>query len=155
MKKINIIVASLGALALVGCNNDFMDRFPTTSIAPETFFQTEKDLESYSNTYYEYVTPYYFDYVSDNYTTYSDTHTNNDLIRGNINAETVSGWDDWGTLRRFNFFLANLDHVSGDPAAIAHYVGLTRLERAIWYYEKVKQYNDVPWYSTPLTDTDE
>ena len=155
MKKINIIVASLGALALVGCNNDFMDRFPTTSIAPETFFQTEKDLELYTNTYYEYVTPYYFDYVSDNYTTYSDTHTNNDLIRGNINAETVGGWDDWGTLRRFNFFLANLDHVSGDPAAIAHYVGLTRLERAIWYYEKVKQYNDVPWYSTPLTDTDE
>ena len=72
MKKINIIVASLGALALVGCNNDFMDRFPTTSIAPETFFQTEKDLELYTNTYYEYVTPYYFDYVSDKYTTFSE-----------------------------------------------------------------------------------
>ena len=41
MKKINIIVASLGALALVGCNNDFMYRFPTIFIATETFFHTE------------------------------------------------------------------------------------------------------------------
>ena len=155
MKKINIIVASLGALALVGCNNDFMDRYPTTSIAPETFFKTENDLKLYTNTYYDYVQTYYSDYVSDNYASYSEVHENNDLIRGNITPETVGGWNDWGTLRRFNFFLNNLNNVTGDPQAIAHYVGLTRLERAIWYYSQVKKYNSLPWYSTALSDTDE
>ena len=155
MKKINIIVASLGALAMVGCNNDFMDRYPTTSIAPETFFKTESDLKLYTNTYYDYVQTYYSDYVSDNYASYSEVHENNDLIRGSITPETVGGWNDWGTLRRFNFFLNNLNNVTGDPQAIAHYVGLTRLERAIWYYSQVKKYNSLPWYSTALSDTDE
>ena len=156
MKKINkIIIASFGALTLIGCDNGFLDRYPTTSISPETFFKTETDLELYTNTYYEYVQPYFSDYVSDNYVSYSEVHNNNNLIRGNVSPETVGGWNDWGSLRRFNFLLNNLDNVSGDSKVIAHYVGLTRLERAIWYYEKVKQYNDVPWYSTSLSDTDE
>lgn len=88
-KIIYIIAASLGVLTLTGCNNDFMDRYPATSISPETFFKTDKDLELYTNTYYEYVNPYFTDYVSDNFASYSEVHENNNLIRGSINAETV------------------------------------------------------------------
>ncbi|WP_270634086.1 RagB/SusD family nutrient uptake outer membrane protein [Parabacteroides goldsteinii] len=159
MKKIykNYIVLSVIMLLwATSCNNDFMDRFPSTEISPEAYFKTVKDLELYTNTYYrDGVVPYFLDYVCDNYAAYADVHSNNNLIRGSISPETVSGWSDWGRLRSYNFFLDNVHKVSGDPFEIAHYIGLTRLLRAEWYYTQVKWYNDLPWYSTALSDTDE
>lgn len=152
---VNIIWLSLFVLG--SCNNDFMDRFPETSISPEAFFKTTKDLELYTNTYYEYVQPSFFDYICDNCVSYAETSKYNDLIRGSVTPQTVSGWDkgSWGQLRRFNFFLENVHKAAGDESLIHHYIGITRLQRAVWYYNMVKMYNDVPWYSTTLKDTDE
>ena len=143
------------ALCMTNCDNDFMDRFPETEISPEAFFQTVNDLELYTNTYYSHLSTYYFDYVSDNYASYSDVHSNNNLIRGNVSSKTVDSWGDWSVLRTYNFFMDNFGRVSGDSEEIAHYVGLTRLQRAVWYYRQVQYYNDVPWYSTALSDSDE
>lgn len=157
MKPFLFIISLLAVGALGSCNDDFMERYPETSISPEAFFQTVNDLELYTNTYYEYVSPSFFDYVSDNCVSYAETSEFNDLIRGSITPQTVGGWSKttWGKLRRFNFFLENAGHASGDAAAIRHYTGLTRLQRAIWYYGMVKRYNEVPWYSGTLTDADE
>lgn len=150
---VGLLIASL--MLITSCNNDFMDRYPTTSISPEAYFKTVIDLELYTNAYYGGLSPYYFDFVSDNYASYSDAHSNNDLIRGSVSPETAGGWGDWGTLRTYNFFLDNVHKASGNPQEIAHYVGLTRLHRALWYYKQVQWYNDLPWYSTALSDTDE
>jgi hypothetical protein len=144
---------------MAGCNDEFMDRFPETSIAPEVFFKTVKDLELYTNTYYSNVSiPAHFDYTCDNIMTFAENTSHNDLVRGNITTEyDVSGWDKstWGVLRKYNLFLANVGQATGEASAINHYIGITRLMRAAWYYEMVKLYSDVPWYSNPLTDQDE
>lgn len=156
--KIFLVHISLLLLVICGsCNNDFMERYPETSISPEAFFKTVNDLQLYTNTYYEYVSPSFFDYISDNSVSYAETSEYNDLIRGSVTPLTVSGWDKntWGKLRRFNFFLENVHSATGDAAVIDHYIGVTRLQRAIWYYDMVKYYNDVPWYSRTLTDADE
>ena len=157
MKKYAINIVLLFVVFLTGCNDDFMDRFPETRITPEAFFKTAKDLELYTNTYYSSVSPQWFDYVSDNCVAFAETSEYNDLVRGGISPQTVSGWSKsvWGTLRRYNFFLDNVHKASGDASAINHHIGITRLHRAMWYYEKVKHYNDMPWYSHALTDTDE
>lgn len=157
MKTYTFKIACLFILILSSCNNDFMDRFPETSISPEAFFKTTKDLELYTNTYYEYVSPSFFDYISDNCVSYAETSRYNDLIRGSITPQTVTGWekDTWGRLRRFNFLLENVNKAVGEENVINHYIGITRLQRAIWYYDMVKMYNDVPWYSTIINDTDE
>ena len=155
MKKNYIGLLAAFTLLSTSCNNDFIDRFSEPSISPEAYFKTVKDLELYTNTYYGNLSTYYFDYVSDNYASYAEVHSNNNLIRGNISSETVGGWSDWGTLRTYNLFLDNVHKVSGDPEEIAHYIGLTRLQRADWYYTQVKWYNDLPWYSKALSDTDE
>jgi len=157
MKKNIVIIALLLSALFSGCNDDFMDRFPETTISPEAFFKTTKDLELYTNTYYESLSPKFFDYVSDNCASYAETSSNNDLIRGSITAANVTGWDrkKWEELRKYNFFLDNVEKATGEEALINHYTGITRLHRAVWYYEMVKWYNDVPWYSKALTDTDE
>ena len=126
-----IVLSGILLLWATGCNNDFMDRFPSTEISPEAYFKTVKDLELYTNTYYANVTPYFLDYVSDNYASFAEVHSNNNLIRGAVSAETAGGWSDWGKLRTYNFFLENVHKVSGDPADIAHYTGLTRLQRCL------------------------
>lgn len=137
---------------LTGCNDSFMERYPTVSISPEAFFQNVKDLELYTNTYT--VSPSYLDYVSDNYTSFSDTHSNNNMLHGSVTPSTCGGWNDWGTLRKYNIFLDNVHKAKGNPDEIAHYIGMTRLMRARWYYEQVKWYNALPWYSHALTDAD-
>ncbi len=154
-KIYSIGILAAASLCMVGCNDDFMDRYPTTQISSEAFFKSVNDLKLYINTYYESVSTDYMDFVCDNYASYADTHSNNNLIRGAVGAETVGGWNDWGTLRTYNLFLDNVGNVSGSLAEIKHYIGLTRLHRAMWYYEQIKWYNDVPWYSKALSNTDE
>ena len=154
--KIHLLAGATLCLmsALTGCNDSFLERYPIVSISPEAFFKNTTDLELYTNTYYTALNPYFTDYTSDNYTTYSDTYSNNNLIRGSITADNCGGWADWGTLRKYNILLDNVHKATGDAAEIAHHIGLTRLMRATWYYQQVKWYNDVPWYSHALTDTD-
>lgn len=155
MKTLFKNITLLSMVLLIGCNDSFMDRFPETAISSEAYFKTVKDLELYTNTYYDLVSPQYCDWVSDNCASFSDVHFHNNLIRGSITPDNVGGWNDWGTLRRFNFFLDNVNKVNGEQDQVNHHIGLTRLHRAIWYYDMVKKYSDVPWYSKSLSDTDE
>lgn len=37
------------------CNNDFMDRFPTTSVTDNNFWNSERDMELYCNGLYTYI----------------------------------------------------------------------------------------------------
>ena len=74
-------------------------------------------------------------------------------FRHNTNPETVGKWD-WGSIRNVNFMLARTGGVTGDKADINHYIGLARMYRAKLYYDKVKSYSDVPWYSRDLQTDD-
>lgn len=162
MKKIFLFLGIILATGLTGCNDEFMDRYPETSISPEAFFKTTTDLELFTNTYYEYIRPAAYKVssgaavsnvdVSDDYAIFSDRSSLLNLLRGVVSPATVDGWDNWGELRRFNFLLEHTQTVSGLQSDIDHHVGLTRLMRANWYYNMVKRYNDVPWYSTTLND---
>ena len=164
MKKIILYSVLLTAL-LTGCNDGFMDRFPETSISPEAFFKTTADLELYTNTYYEYIKTVQNRNgmglgsnmnLSDDYAVFSTSGNSlMNLLRGVVTPATVDGWNNWGELRRFNFLLDHVNSVSGQQDVIDHHVGVTRLMRANWYYNMVKRYSNVPWYSTPLSDADE
>lgn len=163
MKKTGLYI--LVIIGFISCNDSFMERYPETSIVPEAFFKTITDLELYTNTYYEFIHPAAYRHssgasahsldVSDDYAIFSEKSSVMNLLRGNVTPATVDGWDNWGELRRFNFFLKHAQSVSGETEVINHHVGITRLMRATWYYNMIKRYNDVPWYSAPLSDKDE
>lgn len=157
MKLLNKYILAVLLISLLSCNDDFLERYPETTLAPEAFFKTTQDLKLYTNTYYEYVNPEWLDYVSDNCVSYAQTSLYNNLIRGSITPQTASGWskDDWGKLRRLNLFLDYVHNATGNAKDINHYIGITRLQRALFYFDMVKKYNDVPWYSKALTDQDE
>ncbi len=151
-RYIFIILIGLGFLS--SCNNDFMDRYPETSITKENFFNTPKDLETYTNGFYGYLQYSYNDVQSDNISHYNSSNAEIDkLLRGDIFASNVGGWS-WTNLRRINFMMENCGKATGDASEINHYIGVARFFRAWDYIGKVKRYGDVPWYSRSLQTND-
>jgi hypothetical protein len=137
------------------CDDEFLERYPHTSVAPPTFFKSVSDLELYVNGLYS-VNPRWNDMSSDNVSVSTEDQPYTGLLYGRLTPDNVSGdgWN-WSFLRNVNLMLGNLDEVSGDAAEINHYVGIARYLRARFYIGKVQIYSDVPWYDKELTTTDE
>nr|WP_091691890.1 RagB/SusD family nutrient uptake outer membrane protein [Algoriphagus locisalis] len=149
-------IVLLGAvLALSSCNDDFLDRYPQTSVAPEEFFKSEEDLELYVNGLLTMAGPgsYQADQSSDNMATTGAVEIKN-IMTGSPSSQTLTGGWNWGGLRNINYFLDNYEKAVASEEAIAHYVGLARYYRAVFYFGMVKRYSDVPWYENTLDPGD-
>ena len=70
--KINIkysIVILVLATLFTACKDDFLERYPQSEISPQQFFNTEKDLELFTNGFYSALPEddiYMSDFFSDN-----------------------------------------------------------------------------------------
>lgn len=138
-----------------GCDSDFLDRPPKDNIDAEFFFNTPKDLEVATNDFYTMLPTeslYKADASSDNVITLNPS----DKVRGARIVPTgrgSGGWS-WRDLRGINFFLEHYDKVE-DEAAKKHYSGVARFFRALFYFQKVQRFGDVPWYNKVLEADDE
>ncbi len=154
MKKYISLFAVL--LSLSACKDDFLERLPQTSIAPEAFFNTGEDLELYVNGLLSLPGKgvYLSDQSSDNATTTGAVEMKT-IMTGSPSSQTINdGWN-WGRLRDINYFLDNYRRADATPAAKAHFAGIARYYRAIFYLDKVARYSDVPWYGRTLEPGDE
>ena len=168
MKSLRILlIIAVVCLLNSSCNDDFLQKFPETNISGENFFNNAKDLEMYSNSFYEYL-PGSPDARSYAYGPREDLGTDNqgggqsiaetdNLVRGILTPETVGGWSKslWGRLRNINFLLENANKPQGDMAEINNYIGIARFFRAWFYYDLIKRYGSAPWYSTTINTNDE
>ncbi|GGW45880.1 RagB/SusD family nutrient uptake outer membrane protein [Arenibacter certesii] len=146
---------TLSAIFLtLGCDDDFLDRTPIDSVTELDFFKSVQDLEAYTNGLYGYLSASYNDLNSDNISHYNSGSDIERLLRGDINEDNIGGWN-WGAIRNVNFLMHRYKNVEGNPEDIKHYVGIARFFRAILYYNMVKTYGDVPWYSRDLQTNDE
>lgn len=145
-------------LVFTACNDEFLDRFPETSIGKENFFNSEEDLSIYINNLYNF--PGWGIYVADGYsTTDNASNTGNTELKTMMttspNSSTITGGWNWGGLRTINFFLENFGKAQIPQEALDHFEGLARFFRARFYVDKVKRYSDVPWYDQVLDTDDE
>lgn len=149
------VLASLMASTFVGCNDDFLEKIPETSLTEETFFKNVKDLETYTYGLYDMIPFAYDDNSSDNILYHTDGTGLESMIRGEVNtdAKQTAKWG-WDNLRSINFLLVNISKAEGDESELKHYEGLGRFFRALFYWDKVKTFGDVPWYDKVLTTTD-
>ena len=158
MKKIVSILSISILLLISACNDDFLDKFPETSIGAENFFKSEEDLKMYIYNLYSF--PGVVIYTDDGYNT-TDNASNTAIsemkslmLNSNPTSESYgSGWS-WGTLRRINFFLHHYRNNNLPNEVLAHYEGLARFFRARFYMGMVKRYSDVPWYDQLLGTSD-
>lgn len=149
------LALALLMVGLSGCDDDFLDRPPKDEIDAEYFFNTGKDLEVAANDFYTMLPTtgvYTDDAASDNIVMLIA----NERIRGGriVPTKRGSGGWSWGRLRDINFFLTHYQKAD-DEDAKAQYSGIARFFRAYFYFEKVKNFGDVPWYNKVLEAGDE
>lgn len=146
---------------VISCSK-FMDRDTYDSISADKFFESETDLELYTNGLLQDMTPSatsigYDDINAD----YCAVQIPTDLLRadGNVSAENQGGWTEgsWANLRNINYFLENLQRVKGKVSdeIYNHYEGVGRFWRAYFYFDKVRTFGGVPFYDKVISSNDE
>lgn len=150
MKKNHIIYLITLLLFISACNDEFLERYPLSTLSPETYFKSENELKTYTNGFYSalpaaldifYNTPSYADEW--NGTTVPDEY------RGVRVVPTTGGGWTWTELRKINFFLENSPNCP-IVSARTKYDALAKFFRAYFYFDKVQRFGDVPWYSKVL-----
>lgn len=154
MKKYSLFIVLLG-LFITSCE-DFLDRDPLDKITDQQMTFSVKEMELYANKYYgnfpvlsghDYG-PYEKDNASDNLV--SGSYNYDAQISGTITVPSSGGGWDWTMLRGLNFFIDNY-HKSQDPISeTAPYIGEIYFWRAWFYYDKLKQFGDLPWIGKAL-----
>lgn len=154
MKKYNLLILLLG-LIVTSCE-DFLDREPLDKITDQQMTFSAKEMELYANKYYgNFPTlsgadygPYERDNASDNLV--SGSYIYDAQISGTITVPSSDGGWDWSMLRGLNFFIENY-HKSKDPVSeTSPFIGEIYFWRAWFYFDKLKQFGDLPWINKPL-----
>jgi hypothetical protein len=161
MKKIHIYIITgmmMSIISLYSCKKDnFLTRYPVSSLTEENFFANANDLNTYCNGLYSYLpginTIALGDQQSDNY----ENNPFNKVVAGQLTLPTSAsqaGWT-WTYLRQVNYFLENYQKAVASQAVKNHYVGVARFFRAWFYFDMVKKFGDVPWYGSTILPNDD
>jgi hypothetical protein len=145
----------------LGCKKMLTDgnnQQPFDKLSPATAFNSENDLLLYVNSFYS-IMPTADDITHGD--AMSDYAARNTLpaylIPGGYDSRTAGGWT-WSKLRNLNYFLTYAPPAARKAGvreeAIKNYTGIARFFRAWFYFDKVKTFGDVPWYSEPLDPSD-
>jgi len=145
-----LIILAVGFLS--SCSKDYLDRQPEADISPEAFFRTEKDLELYANSFYRAIPSAENVYNEDVDNIVKQTLP--DEVIGNRTIPVSGGGWSWGDLRNINYFLENYNRTVPEAQA-KKWAAVAKFFRAYFYFDKVKRFGDVPWYSTSLDVNDE
>ena len=155
MKKIYaVFISGLSVLAFSSCEG-FLDKFPETSLSPETFYTSEKELELATNGFYTMLpSP---DNTTDGALQDNDLEYHvalSSLQMGNRSAENES-WSSstWSNLRALNYYLEHSVNCTSEDIR-KKYDGVAYFFRAMFYYEKVRKYGDIPWYDNVISAND-
>ena len=140
------------------CNDDFLERYPESAVSDGVLWRNTTDLELYVNNLYNsefFAIPYadasvgFFTLDRDNGADTQISRNFNTRMNGRgIIPATGGGWAiaDWANLRSVNYFLANYGRASGEEEVINRLVGEVLFFKAIFYFGKLRQFGDVPWY---------
>lgn len=164
MRLLKYIYIVIVLLLTISCES-FIDLKPLDQISTEDYWKTSKDLEYYTKQFY----PSFYNSDNSGYgpqQMISETALNSDdMIHGGAASTTLNGtrtartgdWKwEWSKIRNINIFFENYHRCEDSFAEYQHYVGEAHFFRAWFYFNLLKRYGDVPWYSKVLQlDSDE
>ena len=143
-------------LAAVGCLtscNKQLDLYPKDALSEPTFFKDSSDLELYCNQFYQYLP---FQEIEQEQNSDNQVPINPDPFLSGLYVVPATaggtGWN-WANIRACNYFLQRYQRAQVPVSTANKYVAEVRFFRALFYWQMVKQFGDVPWLSTDLTDT--
>jgi hypothetical protein len=153
LNKKYLIWLSIGFI-FAGCAKN-LDQQPQSTANKEVIFGSEDGLQLYSNSFYDVLPGINDIFRTDaNMSDYGARNAVPDYIRkGFYNSRQSSGWS-WTALRNINYFIVNNTNPNVSQTVRDNYTGLARFFRALFYYNMVQRFGDVPWISKPLSNLD-
>ena len=156
MKK-TILYMGLISL-LISCSN-FLDREPLDQISTDQYWHTAKDLANYTLQFYVNFPNH--KNISSGYTGAMgwDAFRGSDhqIIQTPVTqmngtrsvSQSGNGWS-WSNVRSVNIFFENYGKVIEKPENISHFVGEAHFFKAMFYFDLVRAFGDVPWYTNSM-----
>ena len=150
MKNLTYILTFLAVFLLNSCES-FINLQPLDKISTNDYWKSSSDLKNYVVQFYPTAFP--------NSSMVAETAGNSDdFIYGSqstiMNGERVistGDWmGDWSIIRAVNIFFANYQNCTDLLSTYSQYLGEAYFFKAWFYFNLVKTYGDVPWYSKPL-----
>ncbi|WP_257669377.1 RagB/SusD family nutrient uptake outer membrane protein [Parapedobacter tibetensis] len=150
MKTFRYLLPILIIISLASCD---LDEIPVDTATNQAIFGSASGLELYANSFYDIlpgtdVGVFQSDDVSD---LVARNGVDNLLAPGALSPITSSGWS-WTDLRNINYFIENAEESTVPEKN--HYIGMARFFRALFYFDKVKRFGDVPWIDRTIEITD-
>lgn len=148
------LIAGWLAVTVAGCSK-VLDREPQDSISDLNYWQTADELKLFCNNFYPIL--YIPDKDADNQ---SDNCVPNSPDQWLYNLSTVpssgGGWayTNWAYIRNANYFLTHYQTATGTEQEIKEYLAEIHFFRAYEYFNKVKDFGDVPWINKDLNVND-
>ncbi len=139
------------ALTLTACEKA-LDRDPLDQISTDDYWKTTRDLEKYVLQFYpmlpqhEGVGQATEDQESDNLI----VNVPNAVLNGERTVTTTSWSNEWQNIRKVNIFFDNYRRVTEPFANYRNAVGEAHFFKAWFYFELMKKYGDLPWYTTEI-----
>ena len=160
MKKIFFVGLSLiyTLLGSTACD-DLIDDEPLDKVSNDVYWQKADDLDKYVLQFYT-VFPtfkntncYVGTFGTDALNGSDDEIRNapNTVINGASAVVTSGGNWKWENIRSVLFFFDNYQKCADDFESYQHYLGEAYFFKAYLYFDKVRAYGDVPWYTSTLT----
>jgi len=151
MKNFRYIILLVATLSFAACE---LDEMPVDTATNEAIFGSASGMELYANSFYDIlpgtdVGVFTGDDVSD---IVARNNVDDLLSPGALSPITSSGWD-WEDLRNINYFIEQASEST--VAEKDHYLGVARFFRALFYFNKVKRFGDVPWIDKTIAVDDE
>jgi starch-binding outer membrane protein, SusD/RagB family len=172
----SIALAATISLSLTGCMEGFLDHTPPVNRVEDNFFQTQRDAEQALFAAYEVLTfshgrsndgfhPYdvVLNMLSDDaYAGGSGSGDQPALVEFNAhniavtNGKVLGLWSDRYTgIYRTNLLLRNIDNITFQtPQAKVYIAAEARFLRAMFYFDLVRFFGNVPLFTRPLVAED-
>jgi len=149
-------------VSLVACSKN-LDQPPQDQISNSQYWKTAQDLETYMYQFYRVfphfknlvnIVPNFFIGNIGSDAVYGSDHqvmtAPATQLNGTGTATTSGGNWNWVNIRSVNIFFENYQKVNDVPGNINHFVGEAHFFKAWLYFEKVRLFGDVPWYTNSM-----
>lgn len=154
----------LGTIFFAGCItgmtscSDFLEKRSPSKIQADEWFYNETSLVIYANGFLNSYTPSVASLTyGDGDADYVARISQSSFFAGSWTPNDQGGWStsDWNAIYNINYFLQHLRETPDvSDLTLNHYEGVGRFWRAWQYFEKVKTFGAVPWYSEPIDPED-
>ncbi|MDE6048702.1 MAG: RagB/SusD family nutrient uptake outer membrane protein [Paramuribaculum sp.] len=173
-KALSTACLAVAGICMTSCNDDFLEKYPQTSLTEQNAFQTYENFQAYMYNSYGMFTnaniltnfsggSYYWggqwnsDYWSGLMTNRENSYNPYawQTFSPTTTADGTWGENGFANIRRVNIMLSHLNDGNLTEAEKKHWRSVGYFFHSFWYMEMVSRYGDFPYITEVLTDESE